>query len=353
MCGLFGFAGPPSFRAATLLQALAIADQVRGEHSTGVAVAARSEGSRRLCPKLSKKALCGKEFVRSGGSRILFQEKYPLAIGHNRYATAGKVNDRNAHPFWIPRPHGAALTAHNGVVGEKGSIALRFGVRDYPVDSEVYFRAIARRAGPDEAGLVEAIEEVTQFILPRADFACLWLEPAWRSLYFWRSSGRPLAVFDARSAGLGRFLASTVEIFSDAWGSIRGCLPSLKKVTWFEARPFTLYRVKDDGSWEVDPLRKFRVPKDAPHERPAAVAPTVRQATLPWPDGASDPDPREEDEEGPRVFSCIACGGTVSEEEAIFADPQTGRRSDSGKPHHVDCVPEPPEAAWGGRPWGR
>ena len=351
MCGLFGFAGPPSFRASALLQALAIADQARGMHSTGVAVAARSEGSRRLSPRLAKKALCGEEFVRSGWSKILFREKYPLAIGHNRHATAGEVNDRNAHPFWIPRPHGAALTAHNGIVGGKGSIALRFGVRDYPVDSEVYFRAIARRAGPDEAGLLRAIEEVTTFILPRADFACLWLEPAWRSLYFWRSSGRPLAVFDARSADLGRYLASTVEIFSDAWGAIRGCLPSLKSVTWFEARPFVLYRVKDDGRWEVDPVRKLPVPKDAPPERPPAEAPAARQATLAWPE--VPPDPSEEEGEGPRVFSCCACGGTVPEEEAVFADPETGHRSDSGKPHHADCVPESPDAAWGGRSWRR
>lgn len=353
MCGLFGFAGPPSFRAAALLQALAIADQVRGEHSTGVAVAARTEGSRRLFPRISKKALSGREFVRSGGSKILFREKYPLAIGHNRHATAGKVNDRNAHPFWIPRPHGGALAAHNGIVGGKESLAVRFGVRDYPVDSEVYFRAIARRAGHDEAALLSAIEEVTTFILPRADFACLWLEPAWRSLYFWRSPGRPLAVFDARSAALGRFLASTVAIFSDAWGAIRGCLPSIKKVTWFEARPFVLYRVKDDGRWEVDPVRKIHVPKDALPERPPAEVAKARQATLPWPDAAPDPDLLEEEGEGPRAFTCIACGGTVLEDEAVFADPETGRRSDTGKPHHADCAPEPPDAALGGDPWGR
>jgi len=341
MCGLFGFSGPSSFRAASLLQALAIADEVRGRHSTGLALAARGEGSKRLSPRLVKKALSGKEFVRAGWSQILFQAKYPLAIGHNRYATAGEVNDRNAHPFLIQRPHGAALAAHNGLVGGKEAIAERFGVKNVPVDSEVYFRAIGRKAGKSEEDLLEAIEEVTTFIAPRADFACLWLEPAWRSLYFWRSPDRPLAVFDARKLGLGRFFCSTVEIFSDAWGSVRGCLPSIKKVETFEARPYSVYRVKDDGAWEVERIRDLAIP-----ERNAAKASSSCQKTFSWKDSHADLSASGE-EEGIRVFLCVACGAQVSEDEAVFADSETGQPSSTGQAHHEDCLPEA-SAACGG-----
>ena len=344
MCGLFGFTGPSSFRAASLLQALAIADEVRGRHSTGLALAARGEGSKRLSPRLVKKALSGKEFVRAGWSQILFQAKYPLAIGHNRYATAGEVNDRNAHPFLIPRPHGAALAAHNGIVGGKEAIAAQFGVKDYPVDSEVYFRAIGRKGGRTEEELLGAIEEVTSFIAPKADFACLWLEPAWRSLYFWRSPNRPLSVFDARKLGLGRYFASTVEIFSDAWGAVRGCLPSIKKVQTFETRPYSIYRVKDDGVWEVERIRDLQAPGRKP-EGPSSPS----QGTFSW----KEPDSpfTEVGEEGDtlRFFHCAACGDKVSEEEAIFADPETGRQTSSGKAHHGDCLPEPPSSCGGAR----
>ncbi len=344
MCGLFGFSGPPSFRAASVLQALAIADEVRGRHSTGLALAAREEGSRRLSPRIIKKALSGKEFVRAGWSQILFQAKYGLAIGHNRYATAGEVNDRNAHPFLIPRPHGAALAAHNGLVGGKEALAAHFGVKDYPVDSEVYFRAIGRRAGKSEEDLLRAIEEVTGFITPRADFACLWLEPFSRSLYFWRSPDRPLFVFDGRKLGLGRYLCSTVEIFSDAWGSVRGCLPSIRKVETFETRPYSVYRVKDDGVWEVERIRDLPVPERKP-QGPSAP----RQGTLSW----KEPDSpfTEVGEEGDtlRFFTCTACGDKVSEDEAVFADPETGRPTSTGKAHHGDCVPEPPSACGGAR----
>jgi hypothetical protein len=340
MCGIFGFAGPSSFRTASLLQALAIADQVRGEHSTGLALATREEGSRRLSPRLVKKAMSGKEFVRAGWSQILFRARYPLAIGHNRYATAGEVNDRNAHPFLIPRPHGAALAAHNGIVGGKEAIAEKYGVKNFPVDSEVYFRAIGRKAGKSEEDLIQAIQEVTSYIAPRADFACLWLEPAWRSLYFWRSPQRPLAVFDARKVALGRFLCSTPDIFSNAWGGVRGCLPSIKKVEFFEARPYTIYRVKDDEHWEVERVAEIRVPKDpAPADRKTGTA--AQQGTFSWCDPKSDAVAEEEGEVD-RVFVCVACGRQVSEEEAIFAHPETGRRSSTGRAHHQDCAPEVP-----------
>lgn len=348
MCGIFGFAGPSSFRSASLLQALAIADQVRGEHSTGLALAAKNEGSRRLSPRLVKKALSGKEFVRAGWSQVLFRTKYPLAIGHNRYATAGEVNDRNAHPFLIPRPHGAALAAHNGIVGGKESIAERYGIKNYPVDSEVYFRAIGRKAGKSEEELLGAIAEVTSYIAPRADFACLWLEPAWRSLYFWRSPERPLAVFDARKVELGRFFCSTSDIFSNAWGCVRGCLPSIKKVEFFEARPYSIYRVRDDDRWEVERVRDIPVQKD-PGPAARSACSDSRQGKFSWCDPVTASRAAAEDEgEEERVFICVACGAQVSEEEAVFAHPETGRRSSIGQPHHRDCFPEPPSDAGGG-----
>jgi predicted glutamine amidotransferase len=338
MCGIFGFAGPQSYRAASLLQALAIADETRGKHSTGLAIAAREEGSRRLSPHIVKKALSGSEFVRAGWSQVLFTHKYPLAIGHNRYATAGAVNDRNAHPFTIPTPHGIAIAAHNGMVGGKELLAEKFGVKDRPVDSEVFFRAIGRKAGHTEKDLLDSIEEVVRFTQPRADFACLWMEPTWRSLYFWRSNERPLAIFDARKMGLGRFLCSTVPIFSNAWGMIRGCLPSLKKVSYFEAKPLAIYRVKDDADGEVEKLREIKIPDSSP----AASEPAVpRQQILP---GCGERGSPFEDEEDPRIFFCSECHTVVAAEEAVHLDGR-GRRSSVGRAVHEDCVPDSLEPA--------
>ncbi len=318
MCGLFGYAGPWSFRAASVLQALAIADEVRGKHSTGLAVLGREAS-------FAKKALSGADFVRHGYASLLFARKFGLAIGHNRFATAGEVNDRNAHPFAIRTPRGVSYAAHNGCVGGKDLIARHFGVADVPVDSEVMFRAIGRESGRTEAEFLDSVEEVVGFIAARADFACLWLETTRpKAIYFWRSPQRPLVVFDARKAGLGRFLCSTVEIFSAAWGMVRGCLPSISKVSSWEAKPMTVYRVVDDGTWEVEPLRRIK--------QPAPPKAAQVQAHL-W--GG------EESDDGPRVFDCASCGTPVDAEYVVMADPHTGRLASGGKPHHESCVAAP------------
>ena len=336
MCGIFGYAGPFNYRVASLLQALTVEDQVRGKHSTGLAIAARQSGSRKLKPFVAKKALTGSDFVRAGHSGILFREKYPLAIGHNRFATAGEINDRNAHPFCLPRPHGVALAVHNGIVGGKDALARRFGVKDRPVDSEVLFRAIAKRAGRGEEGLLDAIEEVMRFIAPRADFACLWMEPSWRSLYLFRSSQRPLSIFDARRLGLGRFFASTVEIFANAWGSVRGCLSSIKKVKTFEARPLSIYRVVDDGKWEVERLRTVKAPSK-PKPKPAAAV----HASSYQQDSLFETTPRSdflEPYEDRQVFVCTHCRLNVIADHAVFADPSTGLPATFGSPYHEKCL---------------
>ena len=249
MCGIFGFAGEWSLKSALLLQALAIADETRGRHSTGMAIAAKRQDSRSLKPLLVKKALSGSTFVRDGYTRFLFNNKYNLAIGHNRFATAGAVTDRNAHPFRIKLGQVSAFAVHNGTVGGSSSLARRFDTKNCAVDSETMFRAIARGAGRTEEAFLDSNEKVARSMGLDANYACLWMIPARRRIYLWRNEGRPLAIFDARRVGLGRFFASTSEIFSRAWGQLRGYLPSINKVTYFEAKPFRVYRVQDDGKF--------------------------------------------------------------------------------------------------------
>ena len=252
MCGIFGFAGKSSWKTSALLQALCIMDEVRGRHSTGLVIQTGKGGC-----FFRKKAVRGREFVAQGNTAFLFHNEYGLCLGHNRFATAGAINDRNAHPFGVKVGGVWNYGVHNGIVGGKRRIANAYRVNEAAVDSEVVFRAIAKMQNR-EKGVTDAIEDITDFISGSADFAFAYLEASERAIYLWRSPERPLAVFDARKLGLGRWFCSTEEIFVHAWCLLRGALGDIRKVTCFEAKPFRLYRVADDGVFEVDAVKELK-----------------------------------------------------------------------------------------------
>lgn len=253
MCGVIGFAGPSSIKAALLFQSLLIADEVRGRHATGFVIL---NGTK---PVLIKKALTGGTFVQKGYTRTLFHNRFRLALGHNRHATMGEINDRNAHPFQLNSPSGPCFGIHNGMIQNTERLAKAFQVSHAPVDSETALRAIAHHSGSSESDLIQAIETVTLEIYEEGNFAFLYLNPQTKTIYFWRSPDRPLIVFDARNVGLGRWLASTAEIFATAWRPLIGLLPSIKRVSYFETRPYTIYRVVDDGTFEVEPIHRMKI----------------------------------------------------------------------------------------------
>lgn len=244
MCGIFGFAGVSSWKTSALLQSLCISDEIRGKDSTGIVIQNQNE-----C-LIKKKALRGKEFVGEGFTEFLFETDYSLALGHNRLATHGKVNDRNAHPFGVQINGGWCFGIHNGVIREKGTIAKLYDIEEPEVDTEVAFWAIAKMVNEGK-DLTEAIVDVTQSIHPVADYAFAYLDTATRNIYLWRSEGRPMVILDARELGLGRWFASTKEIFTSAWQSLRGALGSIAKVTYQEAKPHRLYRLKETSVLQV------------------------------------------------------------------------------------------------------
>lgn len=253
MCGVIGFAGPSSVKAALLFQSLLIADEVRGKHSTGFVIL---NGPK---PVLIKKATSGGKFVQKGYTKLLFHRRFRMALGHNRLATSGGINDRNAHPFQLKSPSGPCFGIHNGVIHHTEKLAEAFQVQKASVDSETALRAIAHHAGSSESDLIKSIEAVTAQINNEGNFAFLYLDPQSKAIYFWRSPDRPLTIFDARKVGLGRWLTSTPEIFVSAWRPLMGLLPSIDRVSYFEARPYTVYRVADDERFEVEPIHRMKV----------------------------------------------------------------------------------------------
>ena len=251
MCRIVGFCGNSNGRVNALLQGLLMAEEKSNPHGTGIAIKTHSGNN-----IVQKKGVRAKTFLLQGHANFLWDKKYRYALGHVRFKTAGKQSDRNSHPFGVRVRGKWHFGIHNGVIGRTKELAEEFGVMPAAVDSETFWRCVAKLQNHGE-DIVTAIERVTDFISDKGDFAFACMTE--HEIFFWRNDERPLSVFDAREHRLGRFIASTKEMFSKAWEWACPDL-DLQKVTYFEAKPYRLYRMATDTSpkYEVELVKDLR-----------------------------------------------------------------------------------------------
>ena len=153
-CGVFGVYGVEQAAQATYMGLYAL--QHRGQESSGIAT---SDGKTVHLHKAM--GLVADIFT---GARL---ETLPghIAIGHNRYSTAGDSTQRNAQPILVSYHGGHLAVAHNGnivnAIELKKTMEAEGNIFQTTSDSEVILHLIARsRARSFEAALVQAIEEL-------------------------------------------------------------------------------------------------------------------------------------------------------------------------------------------------
>lgn len=249
MCRLLGFCGEASPQATALLRGLLLSEEGKNPHGAGLLVRTRDGRD-----SIQKKGIRGRDFLVRGFADFLWSRKYEYCLGHVRYMTTGTQSDENAHPFGFKVGEGWVWGMQNGSINIPQEIAGRYGISPHAVDSATFFKAIAHLMGQG-VSTRDAIEELTEMVSAKADFAFVLL--ASEGMYLWRSPDRPLCIFDARRHGLGRWFASTKDMFSKAW-EMAGIEQDLRQVTYFEAKPYRLYFVKADGTFEVSGVRNLR-----------------------------------------------------------------------------------------------
>lgn len=176
MCGNVGIYhkdGMSPTRVALFEQMLWV-DSLRGYHSTGV-IGCTPEGNNFVTVK---EAVDGAYFTQTQvwADFKKANEKSKFLVGHNRWATQGKINKRNSHPF----NHGHISGVHNG------TLYTQVGLPDhhkFEVDSENIIYSIAQK------GL-----EWTASRLDGA-FALVWYDTRTKDLNFIRNDERPLHIF--------------------------------------------------------------------------------------------------------------------------------------------------------------
>lgn len=174
MCGhvgLFGTGITKNHIAA--FKDMLYVDALRGEHATGlgdVSIEGDMSYFKVSCPVW--------EFLKRKDVDDYMRDfhKKTVIMGHNRYATQGKLVSENAHPF----NHGHILMAHNGTLDS------RYGLSGAEKDFEVDSNHIAYSLSQGEA----------KPILEKLDgaYALVWYDAKTETLNFSRNWQRPMYI---------------------------------------------------------------------------------------------------------------------------------------------------------------
>ena len=107
MCGLVGVIGTTSRANRHVFQDMLCLGAKRGPHSTGLIAASRKGAFVLKDVGMPWDLLRSKEYLDNVPGK-----NWPVLMGHNRWATIGKVTQQNAHPFW----HKHIIMMHNGTL---------------------------------------------------------------------------------------------------------------------------------------------------------------------------------------------------------------------------------------------
>lgn len=186
MCGLVGVMGRNLNKAAVdAFNQLLWLDQLRGDHSTGVA-AVRGPNQQDIVwlkdattPEVLQQYKSYDQVVNSGAYVLL---------GHNRYATLGAKTKVNAHPFYF----NDIIGAHNGTLPYGAQSKLK-NHNEFGTDSEAFYFNLSEAQG-DPRKVVPTIWGAWSFT---------WWDRRTKTMNFLRNKERPMYI---AIAGQGKFL---------------------------------------------------------------------------------------------------------------------------------------------------
>ena len=241
MCGLYGFVGKPkdSTLVAHLIAALAHFTKIRGEHSTGYYALTKEEGI------LEKGAIEPDTFIKNSGMiKTIAEEGAYLYIGHNRWASAGAINNTNSHPFEGKR----YVLAHNGTCREALRTVRTEGHKmKGDTDSEAILTLLE----------VYGFESFSDLLEELSDFSLTVLDKKTEIMYFARNTVKPLYIVDLREQLGVRVWSSTPEIMLRALEYVKIDPATVKG---FSTKPGSIYRLDSkDPKLEVERLGQFAI----------------------------------------------------------------------------------------------
>lgn len=235
-----------------------IFSQVRGPHSTGVASVSRGPDHETKMAKALGRPDMLIDYDKRYDRVVDFGKKFIL--GHNRFATQGKINVKNAHPYNFENIVGC----HNGTIPDYRLRELKKGPEDYGTDSECVLANI------NEYSLEETFRTLS------GAWAFVWFDRRYNTLNFLRDPNRYLCYC---------YSEDRETIF---WASEKGFLDAA--LTRNKIPYTTVYEVSADAHtrWEIPDVGK---PFDKARQRKIVSGVWVSNSTrFPVQSGTNDTD---------------------------------------------------------------
>lgn len=146
MCGLVGIMGRPSYKLVKVFNTLLQIDVIRGSHSTGICTIEEKDSHwttlKDAC--LPQELMEDRYYIKNVDSQKGYNNIKCL-MGHNRWATKGAINGKNAHPF--VKEH--IVLMHNGTIQNTYELKDYNDDKDrklkYDTDSELVCHKIAEK----------------------------------------------------------------------------------------------------------------------------------------------------------------------------------------------------------------
>lgn len=174
MCGIVLAGGNLTSTDVEIFNQLIYTGVFRGQHSTGVFGQAKSSvevfTAKEALPSYAFLLTDEYQKVMTGPGKYMSAPSW--VVGHNRHATRGAVNARNAHPFKI----GNITLVHNGTLTDQGILP---DSTQFEVDSENICHAI------DKLGAAETIQKLD------GAFTLIWHDAKDNTLHIIRNKERP------------------------------------------------------------------------------------------------------------------------------------------------------------------
>ncbi|MDA8325726.1 MAG: amidophosphoribosyltransferase, partial [Nitrospiraceae bacterium] len=152
-CGVFGVYGHPE--AANLVYLGLYALQHRGQESAGICSSDEKQLHLEKSVGLVADIFTEKRLKKLPGY---------VAIGHNRYSTAGGSNPKNVQPILANFSMGQLAISHNGNLINayelRKSLEKNGAIFQSSTDSEVIVHLLARQPGPVEDALIASLRQV-------------------------------------------------------------------------------------------------------------------------------------------------------------------------------------------------